>query len=77
MSGIKIETYSGYKADERPVRIILRDRVLEVLYVEDQWYGPSVQYFRVRASDDNMYILCHNRDSDAWSLDAFRQDRIR
>jgi hypothetical protein len=72
MSEIKVECYAGYKGDQRPKRFILGERVLEVEAVEDQWYSPSAQYFRVNANDGNIYILRHDEENDHWSLDAFR-----
>ena len=75
MSSIKVECYSGYRADQRPVRFYLQHQVLEVMDIEDQWYSPSLRYFRIRASDGNVYVLCHNEDEDAWSLEAFRKNR--
>jgi len=70
---LKVECYSGYRGDQHPVRFVQQDRVLEVRAIEDKWYSPSARYFRVRASDGNIYILCHNEDNDTWSLTAFRK----
>ena len=72
MSEIKVECYAGYKAEQRPQRFTLGGRTLEVRSVEDQWYGPSAAYFRVRAGDGSMYILCHDEENDRWSLSAYR-----
>jgi len=73
MSGIKVECYAGYKGEQLPRRFVLRDQTLEVEEVEDQWYSPSSQCFRVLASDGNAYILRYDRDRDLWTLDAFRR----
>ena len=73
MSPLKVECYAGYKGDQYPLRFSLRDRVMEIREIEDQWYGPSEKYFKVRASDGNLYILCHNENNDSWSLTAFRK----
>ena len=35
---IRVECHAGYKADERPLRFILRGRLFEVSEVEDRWY---------------------------------------
>lgn len=72
MSEIKVEAYSGYKSDERPLRFTLRNRTYEILDVEDQWYSPSAIYFRVRADDGNVYILRHDEVENRWTLDGFR-----
>jgi hypothetical protein len=72
---IQVETYSGYKADERPKAFSLGRQRLEVTEVTDQWYDPNSIYFRVSASDGNMYILRHNQDpsADSWTLEAYRR----
>ena len=69
---VKVEGYSGYKADERPLRFCLGERWYEVLEVLDRWYGPDYSYFRVRASDGSIYILRLAEDSGSWELTAYR-----
>jgi len=69
---IEVESYSGYRADERPVRFAMSGRVYEVVEVEDRWYSPHSTFFRVVASDANRYVLCHDEGLDLWSLEAFR-----
>ena len=69
---IEVESYSGYRADERPLRFVMRGRVYEVVEVEDRWYSPHSTSFRVVASDANRYVLCHDERLDLWSLEAFR-----
>ena len=54
---LRVETYSGYKADERPVRITLGERTLDVTRILDRWYAPGSSYFKIVASDENTYIL--------------------
>ncbi len=102
---LKVECYSGYKADERPLRFTpsapggppsrpLRDsgsptlqssgdgapqggRTYEVQEVLDQWYGVGYRCFKVRADDDNLYILRHSVGDDLWTLDSFRRHSER
>ena len=69
---ISVETYSGFKADERPLRLRLGDRVLDVVEIEDRWYSPGETYFRLLASDGHRYILRHVEAQDSWALAAFR-----
>jgi hypothetical protein len=73
---IAVQSYSGYRADERPVRFVLSGRAYEVVEVEDRWYSPQATYFRVVASDGNRYVLCHNELKDEWSLEAFRASGV-
>lgn len=70
-----MESYAGWKADERPVRFQLGERAYMVEEVVDQWYGPNDTFFKVRADDGNLYILLHSAVSDEWRLEAFRQLR--
>jgi len=71
---LRVECYAGYKADERPLRFYLAERLFEVEEVLDQWYGPEDTYFRVRASDGNIYVLRHSpAPEDAWTLEAFHR----
>ena len=72
---VRVECYSGRKADERPVRFWLDERAFSVEEVLDQWYGPSDAFFKVQADDGNLYILRQNQSlaEDAWSLEAFRE----
>jgi len=75
MREIRVECYAGYRADERPLRFILRGRSFEIQEVEDRWYSPGATYFRVRADDGNFYVLRHDEGMDFWTLDAFRTSR--
>jgi hypothetical protein len=70
---VEVEAYSGFKADERPLRFRLGERWIAVEEVVDRWYDPDAVYFRVRAEDAGMYILRHVDGSDVWTLEAFRR----
>lgn len=69
---VRVETYSGFQADERPLRLHLGDRTLEVAAVEDRWYSPGETYFRVLTDDGDRYILRYIEAQDVWTLTAFR-----
>ena len=75
MAEMRVECYSGYRADERPLRFVICGREFEVAEVEDRWYSPGAIYFRVRATDGNFYVLRHEEGIDVWTLDAFRAFR--
>ena len=68
---ISVQCYSGYRADERPLRFVMSGREYAVKEVEDRWYSPQTMYFRVVASDGNRYVLGHDEKEDVWSLEAF------
>ena len=54
---LKVECYSGHKADERPIRFWLEGKQYAVEAVLDQWYDPESIFYKVRADDENLYIL--------------------
>jgi hypothetical protein len=70
---IKVEGYSGFKLNERPVRFHLDGNEYAIENVLDQWYGPEATYFKVRAGDGNDYILKYHAQSDEWSLESYRR----
>jgi hypothetical protein len=73
MVNVSVESYAGYKADERPLRLHLNESVLEIAEVEDRWYSPGETYFRVRVESGDRYVLRHVEAQDTWSLEAFRR----
>ncbi|CAI2717302.1 hypothetical protein [Nitrospina watsonii] len=77
---IKVECYSGYKVHERPVAFTLADRdfrrSFQVREVIDAWLGEVCDYFKVKADDDNIYLLKYDRYQDQWDL-IFYQDPRR
>ncbi|MBW2609449.1 MAG: hypothetical protein JRC68_03785 [Deltaproteobacteria bacterium] len=66
---IKVGAYSGYKANERPLYLIVDDMRLEVQKVIDRWYGEEHDYFQVLANDGNVYRISRHRTGDIWSLE--------
>lgn len=72
MSEIRVECYSGQRADERPLRFFAGENAYTVERVDDKWYSPDATYFRVTANDGNMYVLRHDETKDAWTMEAFR-----
>ena len=68
---VHVESYSGFKADERPLRLHLGNRTLNVAAVEDRWYSPGETYFRVLTADGDRYVLRHTEAQDLWTLTAY------
>lgn len=65
---LKVETYSGYKADERPISFTLVNRTFQVKEILDQWYGVDHTYYKLIADDSNLYIIRHDREMDEWEM---------
>ena len=74
---LHVECYSGYRADERPLRFAFLGNPgtpkYEVKEVLDQGYWVGYQCFKVRADDGNLYILRKDLGQDGWRLDSFRR----
>jgi hypothetical protein len=69
---VQVECYSGFKADERPLRFLLGEHWLTIEEVVDRWYDPDAVYFRVRVEDGSMYILRRSQAGE-WTLAAYRR----
>ncbi|OGP54931.1 MAG: hypothetical protein A2Y65_02610 [Deltaproteobacteria bacterium RBG_13_52_11] len=71
--GVKVECYSGYKANQRPLAFSLGKKKMKVKEIMDQWYGSDHTYFKVLAEDANIYILRYSEANDQWELVFFNE----
>jgi hypothetical protein len=69
---VRVECYSGYKADESPRKLVLASRTLEIVTIEDRWYSPGATYFRVSVKGGDRYVLRHQEAQDVWTLVGYR-----
>lgn len=69
---VRVECYSGYKAEERPMRIVVGENALDVVDIEDRWYEPGATYFRLTVTGGDRYVLRHTEAQDTWELSAYR-----
>ena len=74
MKLVEVQSYSGYRSDERPVRLKIGQQTLEILEVEDRWYSPGETYFRIRVEGGDRYVLRHVEAQDTWTLEAYRAE---
>jgi hypothetical protein len=65
---VRVETYSGYQADERPVAFHLGGRRIAVRKILDRWHGEDHAYFKLTGEDGTVYIIRQDRSSDVWEL---------
>ena len=63
-----VETYSGYRADERPVALRLGDRRVAIREILDRWDGEDHAYFKLTGEDGVLYILRQGREGGTWEL---------
>src|SRR5438093_2885229 len=67
---IHIDSYSGFKANERPQQFVLDEDVYEIAAVLDQWYEPSAMYFKVQSTAGKLYLLRYDEHQDEWTLQS-------
>ena len=77
MKTIHVESYAGYRADERPLRLRLEQQVLEIAEVADRWYSPGETYFRIVVANGDHYVLRHMEAQDVWTIEGFRSNTRR
>ncbi|RPJ05628.1 MAG: hypothetical protein EHM37_21335 [Deltaproteobacteria bacterium] len=54
---ITVQTYAGYRGDERPISFSLEGRILRIMEITDRWYDPDHNIFKVLADDGGAYLL--------------------
>ncbi len=72
---LNVECYSGNMPDEGPIAFTLMDRQYKVNDVIDRRYGEGVIYFKVKADDDNIYLLKYSISQDHWDLILYQNPR--
>jgi hypothetical protein len=68
-----VDAFSGYKGEKTPRSFTLEGHTLDVLQVIDRWYSETHSYFRIKASDDQRYVLRLDLDEDTWELVMLEQ----
>lgn len=72
---IKVNSYSGFKGEERPVSFTIGDRTFQVVDLMDSWYGEGHDYYKVSADDGAVYIIRYDREMDEWELTMMEEGR--
>ena len=72
---VRVECYSGYRANERPRAFTFRRHRREVLEIVDRWYEgnsdvsrPEINYFKVRTTEGELFLLRYLSLFDSWSI---------
>jgi hypothetical protein len=69
---IIVQTYAGYKADERPVSFSREGQIFRIIEIVDRWYDPDHNIFKVLADDGVTYLLRHDMNADSWEMEEAR-----
>ena len=67
MAGI-VECHSGYAYAERPTAIWWDGRRLEIVEVLTRSRTPEGKHFRVRTTENQVFDLSYDEQSDAWMI---------
>ena len=72
---ISVECYSGYKGEESPRAFIHQGKKFEISAITDRWFeggmdpaGIQHNYFKVRTSDGDFFLLRHTPRFQSWML---------
>ena len=75
--------YHGYKRNEKPLSFLHQKRQWNIIEIIDRWYEggnqpgrPVKSYFKVRTSNNTLFILCHNPEFDSWSVQLKTDQKI-
>jgi hypothetical protein len=75
---VYVEAYSGYRANERPLSFSVDiatgengvTGVYDIDSIEDRWYDPNGEYFKVRTVEGKRYILRYSQRENQWTLQS-------
>ncbi len=65
---IRVETYSGYRANERPRALTIEGRRLPVRRILERRRTPDSEEFLVEAGDARRFWIAWDRLLDRWKL---------
>jgi hypothetical protein len=56
------------KPNERRRQCFVDDDVFEIADVQDRWYDPNAEHFKVRTVDGKSYLLRCDSETNEWTL---------
>lgn len=71
---IRVKSYSGYKAEERPISFSVGDKEFKIKEIldtslEEKW-GKRFRGFRVRTEDNGVFKICYHEEERLWYLEG-------
>ena len=67
---VYVDAHSGHRANERPRSFELDEKDYEIASVEDRWYEPDAEYFKVVTTEGKTYLLRYELQGDVWTLQS-------
>ena len=72
---IEVESYCGYRPDERPISFAYQDEKFEVSEILERWYEggtiagqPVYAYFKVKTVSGGEFLLRYNTRFKTWAI---------
>ncbi len=72
---IKVHSYSGFKAEERPISFVLEGNECQVERILDSWRQESINpgegrkvYFKIKAEGDRAFTIFYDEKNEEWFL---------
>jgi len=74
---IRVECYSGYRGEEKPQVVHLKDRRVLVAEIIDRWLAPDHRYFKFRGDDGSLYIIRLDVVTYEWQMIFFQDQDMK
>lgn len=72
---ITVEGFWENDSNVRPAAFSLMGRPYKVKEIIDTWHAKVAVYFKVKAEDDNIYLLKYDERQEQWDLVFFQNPR--
>lgn len=69
---LHVESHAGLHGEPEPLFFLLGGSRIDVLHIDDRWFGEDTCYFRVAASDGCQYILRYSSSDPHWELTLYQ-----
>ena len=73
---LKVECFKSSKLNERPVAFSLSNSRYKVEEIIDRWYGEGSRYFKIKADDENIYLLKYDERMDRWEWVFYQNPKM-
>ena len=72
---IRVHSYSGYKAEERPISFVLEGKQCQVERILDSWKQEGINpgkgrrvYFKIKAEGGRAFTIFYDEKNEGWFL---------
>jgi hypothetical protein len=69
---VTVDCYAGYRGEETPKRFWIGEKEIVGIDIADRWLAPDHRYFKINASDGNVYVLRHDVVRQVWELVLYK-----